>query len=172
MFTALTVLLLALALLSRSARAYAIVFALVTVGVWLTEWAQFNIAAPASDPLIFYKIPAYLDAFAFSGIGVIMITERLMWWKVAVLALSLVTVLYDVWFWFAYYLGASVGPEYIPLLQGLFLISLAVLVIGGYDVAARVGLLFASIRGLGFSSARFGGARRAMHKASVLEKRT
>ena len=163
--------LLALILFSRRVRAYAIALlasVLVTAGA---ELAQDFLVAPTSDPALFYKIPSYADAFVFSAIAVLMVSERLKWWTVTLCAIAFATATYGAWFWWAYYLGVSVDPYYVPVFQGLFLISVAVVVFaGGNDVIERVGSLLASLRDVLVRPSGFGGAR-PVHRKAVLEKR-
>ena len=161
----------ALALLSRRVRAFAVALLCSVAATAGAEWAQFNLTPPAEDPLLFYQIPSYTDAFVFSAIAVSMIGVRLTWWGVLVCALSIVTVVYDTWFWQAYYLGVAGDPYYVPVLQGLFLISVAVLALaGGKDVFERIGSLLASLRDVLVRAPRIGWAR-SMRRKAVLEER-
>lgn len=163
--------LLALALLSRRVRAYAIALLASVAATAGCEMAQELLPAPASDPLLFYKIPSYVDAFVFSAIAVLMVSERVTWWIAALCAIALATATYGAWFWWAYYLGVSVNPYYVPVFQGLFLISVALVAFaGGDDVRNRIGSLLASLRDVSLRSAGAGCARNHRGKA-VLEKR-
>jgi peptidoglycan/LPS O-acetylase OafA/YrhL len=163
--------LLALALLSRRVRAYAVALAFSVVVTMGAEIAQDFLTPPSDDPVLFYKIPSYADAFVFSAIAVLMVSERLKWWTVALCGIAFATATYGAWFWWAYYLGVSVDPYYVPVFQGLFLISVAILVFaGGNDVFERVGSFLASLRDVLVRPSRLGWAR-PVHRKAVLEKR-
>lgn len=164
--------LMALALLSRRVRAYAVALGASVAVTALAELAQLNFPAPADDPLLFFKIPSYGDAFVFSWIAVLMISEeRITRWALAVCAIALATATYGAWFWWAYYLGVSVDPYYVPIFQGLFLISVAILgFAGGNDVFERVGSFVASLRDVLVRPSRLGWVGR-LHRKAVLEKR-
>lgn len=163
--------LMALALLSRRVRAYAVALLVSVVATAGSEAAQGLFVAPSSDPLLFYKIPSYVDAFVFSAIAVLMVSERLRVWTVILCFIAFATATYGAWFWWAYYLGVSVNPYYVPVFQGLFLISVALVAFaGGDDVRNRIGSLLASLRDVSLRSAGAGCARNHRGKA-VLEKR-
>lgn len=163
--------LLALILFSERVRAYAIALLVSVAGTALSEWLQANVSPPTQDALIFFKIPSYVDAFVFSAIAILIVTERVRWWHCLLCTLSLVTAIYGAWFWWAYYLGVSVDPYYVPVFQGLFLISVAILgLAGGNDVFERVGSFLASLRNVSFRPSRPSWVGRMRRKA-VLEKR-
>ena len=163
--------LMALALLSRRVRAYAVALMISVAATAGSELAQEFLTAPASDPVLFYKIPSYADAFVFSGITVLMMSERLRAWTVSLCVIALLTATYGAWFWWAYYLGVLVDPYYVPIFQGLFLISVAILVFaGGNDVIERLGSLLASLRDVLVRPSRLGWVGR-VHRKAVLEKR-
>lgn len=169
--------LLALAFLSRKVRAYAVALAFSVVATGGSELAQEFLTPPTDDPVLFYKIPSYADAFVFSAIAVLMISERLKVWTACLCAIALATATYGAWFWWAYYLGVSVDPYYVPVFQGLFLISVAILgFAGGNDVFERVGSFLDNLRNVLVRPSRLGWARH-FHciapdpAAAVLEKR-
>ena len=132
-YLALLGVLMALALLNRSAR----VFAIVLAGVWGATAAMQHFA-------LFEQTP-YVDAVAFNALVILML-RRPSWWSGVVCAISCVTMIVHLAYWQAYYLGLWFGVEYMYALQGLFLISVAVLVIGGYDAFERLGSILASLR--------------------------
>jgi len=163
--------LLALAVLSRTVRAYALALSFSVVATFAAEVAQDFLSPPDGDPLLFYKIPSYVDAFVFSAIAVLMMSERVTWWIATLCAIALATATYGAWFWWSYYLGVSVETYYVPVFQGLFLISTAILAFaGGDDVVERISSLLASIRDVFVRPARLGWVGRLYRKA-VLEKR-
>lgn len=125
--------LMALALLNRGARVFAIVLAAVWIATDLMQRADL------------YEQMPYVDAVAFNAIVILML-RRPSWWSGVVSGLSCVTMLVHLAYWHAYYLGLWFGVEYMYALQGLFLISVAVLVVGGYDVFERLGSILASLR--------------------------
>lgn len=138
--------LLALALFSRRVRAFAIVLMVSVVATSAAELALTYLSPPADDPMLFFKIPSYVDAFVFSAIAILMVSEKVQWWMAVLCLISLVTAAFGAWFWWSYYLGVSVEPYYVPILQGLFLISVAILAfVGGKDVFNRVGSFLAPL---------------------------
>lgn len=142
------------ALLNRSAFPYAAVLCLVWAAFAALEHSGLSSVYPWVDCASIYP----LTYMAF---------RRPKWWNVAIVVLCFVTVLSHLVFWTAYYANVYLGEEYKNALRALFLLSMAIALIGNTDVKRLVGLAVKRLLGLlrGRSAFGFAGGQPAPYGA-------
>jgi len=142
----LTTLLLVVALFNRSAIHYALVL-LVVSALYLALKGRG----------MFHLYP-YIDAFSVYPLTYLA-WRRPTWWGIATAACALVSVVFQMLYWFAYGSGFYISGLFRNGLTVIFLIAVLALLWGSYDVHQRMGSLLARSRGLLGGSPRFAGAR-------------
>ena len=114
----------------------------------LASWAAAWVLVEADQ---FQWLP-YGEAAVFYAV-LFMLACRFTKERVAVLALSGLTLILHAVYWFCYGLRLDLGTEYMYGLKGLYLASMAILAFGGWDeLRSRVG---AFLEGLGGSGRRY-----------------
>lgn len=84
---------------------------------------------------------AAIDGAAFVALALLTLRHP-RWWSFLIAELTFLSVAIHAAYWFAFGLGLYFGHQYQILLNGAFILSALILVIGGYDLGRVVGSIF------------------------------
>lgn len=130
MYEAVLFLLLVAALVKPDARP----FAAVMVANWVVNYivaGQYSL----------YAWVAAVDGVAFIALGWLTLRHP-RWWSFLIAELTFLSVAVHAAYWLCFGLGLYFGPQYQILLNGAFILSALILVIGGYGIGGLVGSIF------------------------------
>lgn len=130
MYEAVLFLLLVSALVKPDARP----FAAVMVANWVVNYivaGQYGLYAWVSA----------VDGAAFIALGWLTLRHP-RWWSFLIAELTFLSVAVHAAYWLCFGLGLYFGPQYQIVLNGAFILSALILVIGGYDLGRLVGSVF------------------------------
>lgn len=122
------------ALFNRSAFPYVVVLC--------TVWAAFCLLGYFNA----YAIYPWVDALSIYPLAYLAWLKP-KWWSLTIVGLCFLTVVSHLAFWTFYYSGVYLGEEYKIALRSLFLLSMAVALMGDIDVKRLVGLAVERLRG-------------------------
>lgn len=88
-----------------------------------------------------YAWVAAADGIAFITLAA-MTLWRVRWWSFLIAELTFLSVVIHAGYWFLFGLGWYFGPQYHTLLNGAFILSALILVIGGHGIDRIVGSIF------------------------------
>lgn len=129
MYEAVLGLLLVVAGLNRSARPFALVMGL--------NWAVNYILATQYG---LYAWVSVVDSAAFIAMA-LMTSRAPRWWSFIVAEMAFAAVIVHAAYWTSLFFGLYLGHQYQIILNGAFLVSAFILVIGGFDVAGNFATL-------------------------------
>ena len=134
------------ALCNRSALPYALVLC--------TVWAVFCVLGRFD----LYGVYPWVDAISIYPLAILAWLKP-RWWNVTLVCICFATVTTHLVFWTAYYSDVYLGEEYKTALRSLFLLSMAVALVGDIDVKRLVGLAVERVLGLWRGAPSVGFAR-------------
>ena len=123
------------ALCNRSAFPYALILC--------TVWAVFCVLGRFD----LYGAYPWVDALSIYPLAILACLKP-KWWSLTIVGLCFITVTVHLVFWTMYYSGVYLGDEYKTALRSLFLLSMAVALVGDIDVKRLVGFAVERLLGL------------------------
>lgn len=141
-YEAVLVLLLVASLLKSDAHPFA--------SVMVVNWAvNYTLAGQYG----LYSWVAAVDGAAFIALGWLTL-RRPRWWSFLIAELTFLSVAVHAAYWLCFGFGLYFGPQYQIVLNGAFILSALILVIGGYGIGGVVGSIFNCIANAYYLRAR------------------